>query len=244
MKVKKYYPWQATPNVVTPDVTFYDPTRELAANAEMANIAANSMAQFTGPQAFNARFAETQGNAARNAADILSRYNNLNVGVSNQQAAQNAQIMNQAAQQKAANNTQLWDKYQIVNQQFDNAKNQATDALVNQYTNAITNRAYTANLNQMYPQYAVDPSTGGFMYFKNPRDLNPNFAQEPSANDKFRTIFNDLPPALREGNPEVAANIALKMMGVSSPDQNAFDAYTKYKNRDFTPGYVPGYQRG
>jgi hypothetical protein len=234
MRIKKYAPWQAKANVVTPDVTFYDPTRELAANAEQSNIAAQNLAQFTGPQAFNARFSETQGNAARNAADILGRYNNLNVGVSNQQSAANANIMNQAGQNAANAATSLWDKYQIMNQQFDNSKSQARDALVNQYTNAITNKEYTANLNQINPQYAVDPSMGGRMYFRNPRDLNPNYTKDK----EFRDIYDDLltHPSLKN-NPDKAADVALKLMGKYGTD-NSFDAYTQQK-KGIDPSYVP-----
>lgn len=237
MRIKKYAPWQAKANVVTPDVTFYDPTRELAANAEQSNIAAQNLAQFTGPQAFNARFSETQGNAARNAADILGRYNNLNVGVSNQQSAANANIMNQAGQNAANAATSLWDKYQIMNQQFDNSKSQARDALVNQYTSGITNKEYTANLNQMYPQFAVDPSRGGRMYFKNPRDLNPDYSKDK----EFRDIYDDLltHPNLKN-NPDKAADITLKLMGKYGTD-NSFDAYTAYtqQKKGVDPRYVP-----
>jgi hypothetical protein len=53
-----------------------------------------------------------------------------------------------------------------MNQQFDNSKAQARQNLRNSYISAISNRANTANLNSLYPQYAVDPSTGGFAYFK------------------------------------------------------------------------------
>lgn len=229
-RIKKYMPWQATPGVVTPDVTFYDPTRELAANAEQTNIAAQTLAQFTGPQAFNARFQQVQGQGLKNAADINARYNNLNVGISNQQAAQNAGIMNQAMQQRAALATGLWDKYQTVNQQFDVSKSQARDALVNQYVNAITNKNYTANLNKMYPQFAVDPSIGGEYYFHDPRALKPDFSQQPTFTDVYNKILEENPTL--QAYPEKAADIALKTMGLAESE----DPFTQYQqNRGVTP---------
>ena len=214
-RIKKYNPWQATPGVVTPEVTFYDPTRELAANAEQSNIAAQTLAQFTGPQSFNARNAQIQGQALKNAADVLSRYNNQNVTVSNQQAAQNANILNQASQQKAQLATTLWDKYQTVNQNFDNSKSQARDALVNQYVSAVTNKNYTANMNKMFPQYAVDPSVGGEYYFHDPRALNPDSSEAPTFSDVYNQIMEENPSL--KGYPAKVADIAMKQLGMSMP---------------------------
>ena len=165
-RIKRYPPWQATPQVRLPDATFYDPTRELAANAEQANMAYQAQTAFTNPQQLAAASAMTQGQAAKNAADVMGRYNNLNVGLANQLSKERTDIMNTASQNKANLDTQLWDKYTIMNQQFDNSKAQARKNLRNSYISAITNRANTANLNSLYPQYAVDPSTGGFTTFQ------------------------------------------------------------------------------
>ena len=62
----------------------------------------------------------------------------------------------------------------MANQQFDNTQAAKKGILRNQYNNAVTNRAKTDAMNQMYPNYAVDPSSGGFMnYVPNERDPNP-----------------------------------------------------------------------
>jgi hypothetical protein len=233
-RVKKYMPWQATPGVVTPEVTFYDPNRELAANAEQSNIAAQTLAQFTGPQSFNARNAQVQGQAMKNAADINSRYNNLNVGISNQQANQNAGIMNQAMQQRAALATGLWDKYQTVNQQFDVSKSQARDALVNQYVNAITNKNYTANLNKMNPQFAVDPSVGGEYYFHDPRALKPDFSQQPTADDYYEQMLKEHPTWRgSDAGLKMAWDAAKLRSGIQPTGEDAFLEYQQ--NRGITP---------
>lgn len=172
-RIKKYNPWQATPQVRLPEATFYDPTRELAANTEMANMAMQNSAAFSNPQQQAAANSVAQGQMAKAAADVMGRYNNLNVGVANQLSEQQTGILNQASQNKANLDTQLFDKYTIANQQFDNSKAQARQQIRQSYIDAITNRANTANLNSMYPQYAVDPSSGGFTYFKNPKALDP-----------------------------------------------------------------------
>ena len=108
----------------------------------------------------------------------MGRYNNLNVGLANQLSQERTGILNTASQNKANLDTQLWDKYTIANQQFDNSRAKARENLRSSYIDAITNRANTANLNSLYPEYNVDPSSGGFIHF------NPN-AAKIKATDKY-----------------------------------------------------------
>ena len=164
-RINRYLPWQATPAVRLPEATFYDPTRELAANTEQANLAMQAQQAFTNPQQLAAASSLIQGQALKNAADIMGRYNNLNVGLANQLEQQRTEIMNTANQNKANLDTQLWDKYTIANQQFDNAKAQARQNLRQSYIDAITNRAKTQALNTLYPNYYADPSRGGMVDF-------------------------------------------------------------------------------
>jgi len=186
-RVKKYDPWQAVPGVTLPEATFYDPTRELAASAEAANLGAQGLAAFQNPQAYAAGFSAIQGQSAKNAADIMGRYENLNVGVANQVSSQNAGILNNAEQTRAGLATQLFDKYTIANQQFDNAKNMARQNLRQSYIDAVTNKNNTANLNDLYDQYKIDPSTGGRIRWTNGRPIKPENAEKD-----FFTQFSDL----------------------------------------------------
>ena len=175
MGVKKYMPWAPAGELQKPRPAFLDPTRELAANAEQANIQTQGMAQFAGPQALSARSASVQGQAAKNAADILSKYNNANVNIANQFELKGTDIANQESMLKQANAQRLYDQNTVANQQFDNAKLAMRNNLRNYYTNAITNRWQTDALNQMYPNYKVSPGVGGRMQF-NPTEktTNPN----------------------------------------------------------------------
>lgn len=190
-RVKKYMPWQATPNVTLPEATFYDPTRELAANAEQTNILTQGLGHFAGPQALSARASQIQGTAAKNAADILARYNNQNVSVANNLSSQNAQTMNAFSQNRADQATHLFDKQTIANQQFDNSKNMARQMLRQGYIDAVTNKNYTANLNQLYDQYKIDPSIGGRMHFTHGRPIKPE--TDPDMFEKFSSLRQKLP---------------------------------------------------
>lgn len=180
-RIKKYQPWQATPQAFLPQATFYDPTRELAANAEQANIASQFHQAFTGPK--TGQMAGVQGQAMKNAADIMARYNNMNVGVANQLEQERAHIMNQSSQQRANLATGLWDKYTIANQQFDNAKNQAREQLRKHVISAVTNRAKTQALNSLYPNYYTDPSTGGMLGF------HPDFTKIPATQPNLKNAW-------------------------------------------------------
>jgi hypothetical protein len=138
--------------------TYYDPNRELANNAEMVNMAAQQLAQFTGPQAFNSRFSDVQGKGLANAANIESKYNNLNVGVANQFEQANKQLINEAnfRNQLAAND--FYDKTVVANQQYDNARRQGRRQSVDYINAALDNRFITEQMNSLYPNFYVEPS--------------------------------------------------------------------------------------
>ncbi len=177
MRLKKYLPWAPKISPYVPDPTFYDPTRELAANAEQANIQTQGANAFGDPQQFSARSSGVQGQAAKNATDILGKYNNLNVGVSNQAGAQAAGIYNQANEFNAKTTQDLYDKTVLANQNFDNAKNMARQNLRQSYIDAVTNRGQAQVLNSLYPNYQIDPSTGGMMYFSHGDNISPSNPQ-------------------------------------------------------------------
>ena len=156
--INRYFPRMAQFTAEPMKPTFYDPNRELANNAEMVNIAAGNLAQFTGPQAFNSRFSEVQGKGLANAANILGRYNNLNVGVANQFEQANKQLINEAnfRNQLAAND--FYDKTVTTNQNYDNARRAGRRQVVDYANAALENRFMTDQMNSLYPNYFVDPA--------------------------------------------------------------------------------------
>lgn len=192
-RIKKYHPWQATYNPYLPSTTYYDPTRELAANAETANLAAEAAMTFAGPQQSSARLSAIQGQAAQNAANILGKYNNLNVGVANQSEQIRAGIINQAAMRQADNTTNLYDKTVILNQQFDNAKAAARGQIRQSFLDALTNRAQTQALNAIQKQYRVDPLSGGLTYFTEGRDITPEGSDQDALFKKIEDATNRFP---------------------------------------------------
>ncbi len=211
MGVKKYMPWQATPAVDYMEPTFYSPERELAANAEQLAIGVDGAAAFGSPQAFNARFSQMAGKTAENAANILGRYNNLNVGVANEAEKFNVETFNQYADQRAQDATNLYDKVTIANQQFDNSKNMARQNMRQSYIDAITNRAQTQALNTLFTDFYTDPSTGGFVRENiNKRPIKPTKLTNDTAIDDYMKIYERIPGTPAEKN--AAANTIYKNM--------------------------------
>jgi len=226
-RVKKYTPWAAPFEPELGEPTFYDPTRELAANAEQTNIGAQAASTFAGPQSFNARFKQMQGQSAKNAADIMARYNNLNVGVANQFAMQNAMSMSEANKINRDISQDQYDKMTIANQQFDNAKAMARQNLRQSYIDAVTNRANAQVLNTLYPQYNISPITGGMMRFTKGRPLAPTTPQQKDvmqlASDYMRTNPGFQPQQYFDA-AKLAAGVQTPGYGYM-PDPNFLQSY-------------------
>ena len=183
MRVKKYMPWAPSVDLQTPKPTFLDPTRELAANSEQANIQTAGMAQFSGPQAASARSSSIQGQASKNAADILGKYNNANSNIANQFETNITNIQNQEAAANQGIKSRLYDQNTMANQQFDNSRMALRGNLRDQYTNSITNKWKTDALNQMFPQYNTSAASGGRMSFTQGKSNKP----EQSASVRQKT---------------------------------------------------------
>jgi len=155
---------------------YLDPTRELAANSEMANIAMQNLAQFTGPQAASARAAMVQGQGAKQAADVMSRYNNANVGIANQFEQSNTNLRNQERLQNQQIAKTLYDQTTLTNQAYDNALRQADQASRLAFQTGWTNASNLALINATQQQYDIDPRTGTVV-FQGGKDLQPEKAR-------------------------------------------------------------------
>lgn len=225
--IKKYGPWQATPGVDYVDPTFYDPNREIAAINEQMNIGTQGAQIFTGPQAYNARFAQMQGQGAKSVADTMSRINNLNVGVANQTEGVNTDIYNQHSQNLAGLQTQLYDKGVILNQQFDNAKNMARQNMRQSYIDAITNKNQTASLNEMFPQFHINPLEGGRVRYTGkeaPLDTN---VQDHNQMIELAKKYKDLPGMTWKDALDAAqTEMTGKRGNINNPDYK-FEQYQK-----------------
>ena len=118
---------------------------------------------------------------------------NLNVGIANQYENTKAQLLNQDEVNRANAATNLFDKTTIANQMYDNEKNMARQNLRNAYRDAITNRANAQILNSLYPQYHIDPLTGGMLTWMGGRELDDNATQPANLLEKMSDLRNTYP---------------------------------------------------
>jgi hypothetical protein len=205
--LNKYYPWAAPVDMEEMRPVYLDPTRDIAAQSEQANIMTNALAQFTGPQALSSRASQVQGTSAKQAADTLSRYNNANVQLANQFGANNAQIRNQ---ERAANQgiaKQLYDQTTLTNATFDRDKRLADNVTRQAFATGWKNASDIAMLNATSPQYEIDPRTGTVV-FERGKELRP----------EVNTTFDNLLQGyIRQGfSPKDAIAAAKSAMGQSS----------------------------
>nr|HPQ79907.1 hypothetical protein [Candidatus Dojkabacteria bacterium] len=198
--LKKYLPWSQQVHLAKPDVLYYDPSRALAANAEQANIAGQNLAAFAGPQAASARMSHIQGQAFANAANILADYENKNVGVGNQYLDKVQQTENQERTGNAQRLQTLYDQNTIANQQYDNSKTAANRNIFDAWRQGLTNATETQSLNLLYPQYQVDPWSGGITHFTKGRDFAVDNA--PATNDTNDAYLSQV-AKLKEKYPTV-----------------------------------------
>ena len=239
MGIKKYMPWAPGVDLEEPRPTFLDPTRELAANAEQANIQTQGMAQFAGPQALSSRSSGIQGQAAKNAADVLAKYNNANVNIANQFELKATDIRNQESMLRQATNQRVYDQTTMANQQYDNSKLAMRNNLRNQYTNAITNRWKTDAMNQMYPDYKIFPGNGGQMrHIPNSRNPSPTTgsATYDSLYRKYKKMGQSDEDAGRNAMNEFNTLTRNKTQS-GNPDVNSFYPTSSKEGGPINAGY-------
>jgi len=224
MGIKKYMPFSPRVDLEEPRPTFLDPTRELAQQSEQANIAIMNLAAFAGPQALSARASSIQGTGAKSAANTLSQFNNDNTKLADAFEMKQVDIRNQEALANQAGQQKLYDANTIANQQFDNSRMALRNQMRNHYTNAITNKAKTATLNQLYPQYAVLPETGGMPGFKGGKPIKPEVTK--SAQEYFDEIKQQYP----DMDDKTAYQMAKDRAGTQTTSDNAMDVVNAQYN--------------
>jgi hypothetical protein len=178
--LKKYLPYIATPDFASANPTFYDPTRELTANEEMQNSQMMANDAFGSPQAARVSASANAGQGASAAANTIGKYDNMNVGVANQFSEQEAGEMNQYAQLRAKNETDLYNGNVIANQQYDNAKREADDHVLQARINEWNNRSEFEAMNKTNRMYSIDPITGNMVFTPSGRDLMTGAGQQHS----------------------------------------------------------------
>ncbi len=232
--IHKYLPWEAPVQGVVPQTVFMDPTRALAANSEQANSMANYASRSGNGPSTIANYLALQGQAGKNAADIVGQYANQNAAIANSANQGAAETTNKLMEAQRARLARLHQGNTVAAQQYDNSQREARADLLNTYTNAWKNRAYMNDLNQTNQLYQRDPNTG-FMRFNSPnaqaefqKILNNTQGYSPGIAEKVNGIYQDLlkQPAYQTDAGKIAAlKLAQRMAGVG-----------EHETVEYTPG--------
>ena len=192
--LKKYYPFAPEYNLMQMDPVFKDPTREIAAIGEQANIAAETASTFAGPQRGAAVHAKSQGVAGKQIADAINKVQSDNVNIANTTEFKNktfeyrTQVLNNNEQK------QLYDNIMLTEQNYDNSLREANAAITKQLQNAYTNAANTDNLNRIYPNFNIDKGRAGEIDITNAKDFyaDPNYTSPQTSVDNYLAEYNKL----------------------------------------------------
>jgi len=142
----------------------YSPEREINALASAANTMGQAAAFGEAPSRA-ANLSKFQAETARQVADTLGRYNNLNVTAENQEEIAQAQQNNEFQKLRASGALDLYDKTALAKQNAINARRKALNDITQAGINMTTNQAKAQVLNELYPNFNIFPETGGMMGF-------------------------------------------------------------------------------
>ena len=221
--INKYNPWQPTPqwNAATPE--FMDFRGAAARIGAQGTGLANTAAQYAGPQSQ----AALQQSIQRNMADPILKAQEMeqtaNIENANKFNMFNTQSKNQYNLQKAAMDTQLFDKQQTVNQQFDNTKRALKWNMLNAFNQAWTNRGKTQTLNASQDNFAVDPITGMTYFTGDNRDL-----QERNQSATYEETVERLINAHPDWSEDTILAVAKQLNGKDDDDDASI---TKKKSK-------------
>jgi hypothetical protein len=235
-KRKKFYPWQPAVEDIDIDWVLEDPTRAIAATNEQMNLMAQGLGTFGGPQSFNSRMANVQAKTAANIANITAGVHNRNINTVNRGLAQQAQYDHLIDKENRIRKTKLYDdtmkveQNALIEENFD--REQYADALASAYTNM----ANTYNMNTLYDNFNVDPTTGGMMYFTNPTALDPS----PNYQSSKMNLYKQRRKQFMIDNNRDWNDWEAKML-MGEEDDQPMNNYQREMQNKQNPGFIQGY---
>jgi len=156
------------------DPTFVDPARAIAQQQGLARQSQDAIMSSADPTTGRANVIAAQAQAAPQVANIMSQYDNQNVGIANQFEQQNAQTMNQAQLQNQKFQQLYAEEIETRRQQYLNALREGKTNVAKSIMQGMKNAAETSWENAQSDSFAVDPTTGQ-VYFK--RAFDPRTGQ-------------------------------------------------------------------
>ena len=225
---KLYLPWAPDAERVKMDYVLDDWRGAANANTAVANTMTNALGAVGGPQAV--ANSQIQGQTLNANAQAINRVNTNNVGIMNQVAAMQPQLDMAINGENARRQMGVYDGTQKTLQGHDNFLNWKTGKNAELQNAALTNRANTYNLNSIYDNYAVNPTSGGMINFTNPNALKkvgPQPDRQKAFLDAYTELRKNLPP-----DQKIDENMMTLYMGLANnttPDMRNAQAEMQQK---------------
>ena len=228
--IQKQQPWDPGADLSTKLARYDDETKAQDNNLNMYRQTADTMSQFAdGPQGVTSRMSRARGETAKNATNITKSYNTENLNRSNAQEEAASLTAGKQALLDREVNKGIYDSTMLADDRFNKEKLGARLNRRGIYTNAVTNRWETHAMNQIDPDYAVDPSVGGRMHHTpNPKNPNPN----SGGRNKQQIIDDYLAQGHSLGDATKAANA---LSGSSGNSGGASMARAQYQSQRRSP---------
>jgi hypothetical protein len=227
-----YLPWAPDAAPAKVDYVLDDWRGNANANLAAANTMAQALGAVGGPQAVAA--SNIQGTAMDNIAQGINNVNTNNVRIMNQVAPMQSQLNMQVDAINQARNMKVYDDTQKTLQSSDNFQNWKIGKENELFNAALTNRANTANLNSIYDNYSIDPTTGGIIGFKGAKALQ-KVGKQP---DLIKNFYDQVVDYERQtGKPMPDALINKLFPGQTAIDPDITNAQLEAQRRGAPIGY-------
>ena len=197
MRDNYYGPWSPDAERLKIDYTLDDWRARANANTAAANTMNAGIAGTIGGPGAVAAMSNVQGKTLDANMKAIGQTNTNNVGIMNRVAAMQPQLDMAINLENDRRNIKTYDDTNATLQAADNFRNNKIMKNAQLQNTALTNRANTFNMNSMYDNYAVDPSTGGIINFTNPNALKkvglpPD--NQKALLDAYSDLRRNLPP--------------------------------------------------
>lgn len=230
--LRKFKPWEPPITAVIPESVYMDPTRELAANSEQATIASNAAANSGNSKAARSATSSYQGQAINNAANILGRYNNANIQIANQVAAN---ITNEKLDKERERAKSLNSDIFNANRLYQRELNQLSDEIVKRAYEKEDKNRNIAWINQTNPYYQLD--SRGFPVF-NSENTKASYmrmfngqSQPTGTGDSYKLLKQEYEKAIAAGLDDDTAQEAAWKTVYGARERTTYDKNNMVKSK-------------
>ena len=163
-KIPREYGYTQRLQPFLPDPVFLDPERELQANQEVYNTAANTLALTGRSNQLAGNLSLLQGKMLEGQANTLAKYSNANSQIANQFELIRNDYLNKFGEYNAAQNRQQAIDTAVLNESYAAQRNQKLENMSEALNQASNNMRIQKLIDDSHTNYSYDPLTGSVIF--------------------------------------------------------------------------------